>query len=387
MFRVSYSGELAYEVATPAGYGERVWTALLDAGKAFDIIPYGLEAMGVMRVEKGHVAGPELTGQTTARDLGLERMMKKKGDFIGRVNAMRPGLLAPDRPTLVGVQAVDPSFERRLRGGAHIVARREFKAKPGLGRERHALRRSGAVDRPGLGERRAGAPRAAHVRDVTAAQRGGRGGDHEPASCRSGEPPCPRLNRSRSFLRICSRDASARTALRRSNYRSGAVPSPRSRAASVRMQQLRAAIHGAFELDLPRPGSSSANDLATAIWIAPETWLILRDGSQGDDLTRELAAACGEAASVVDQTWGKSIIRISGARARDVLAKGCRIDLHPRVFGPGKSAVTPIAHIHAVLTQIDATPTFDLIVPSTLARDFVEWLRLSAAEFGYEVVA
>ena len=131
LFRVSYSGELAYEVATPAGYGERVWTAILDAGKAFDIIPYGLEAMGLMRVEKGHVAGPELTGQTTARDLGLERMMKKKGDFIGRVNAMRPGLLAPDRPTLVGVQAVDPSFERRLRGGAHIVARRDSKQSLG----------------------------------------------------------------------------------------------------------------------------------------------------------------------------------------------------------------------------------------------------------------
>jgi sarcosine oxidase subunit alpha len=131
VFRVSYSGELAYEVATPAGYGERVWTALLDAGKAFDIIPYGLEAMGLMRVEKGHVAGPELTGQTTARDLRLERLMKKSGDVIGRVNGMRPGLLAPDRPTLVGIQAVDPSFERRLRGGAHMVTRRESKQSLG----------------------------------------------------------------------------------------------------------------------------------------------------------------------------------------------------------------------------------------------------------------
>jgi heterotetrameric sarcosine oxidase alpha subunit len=131
VFRVSYSGELAYEVATPAGYGERVWTALLDAGKAFDIIPYGLEAMGLMRVEKGHVAGPELTGQTTARDLGLERLMKKKGDVIGRINGMRPGLVAPDRPTLVGIQAVDPSFERRLRGGAHVVTRRESKQSLG----------------------------------------------------------------------------------------------------------------------------------------------------------------------------------------------------------------------------------------------------------------
>ncbi len=151
--------------------------------------------------------------------------------------------------------------------------------------------------------------------------------------------------------------------------------------------RLRAAIHGAFGLDLPHPGSSVTRDSAMAMWIAPETWLILRDGSPSDDLTRDLTAACGDAASIVDQTWGKSIIRVSGARACAVLAKGCRIDLHPRVFGPGKSAVTPIAHIHAVLMQVDATPAFDLIVPSTLARDFVEWLRLSAAEYGYEVVA
>ncbi len=150
---------------------------------------------------------------------------------------------------------------------------------------------------------------------------------------------------------------------------------------------LRAAVGRALGLDLPSPSGSAASGPATAIWIAPEMWLILRDGSQGDELARELSAASGDAASIADQTWGKSIVRISGPRARDVLAKGCRIDLHPRVFAPGKTAVTPIAHIHAVLMQIDATPTFDLIVPSTLARDFVEWLRLSAAEFGYEITA
>jgi heterotetrameric sarcosine oxidase gamma subunit len=150
---------------------------------------------------------------------------------------------------------------------------------------------------------------------------------------------------------------------------------------------LRAAVSRALGLDLPSPSGSAASGPATAIWIAPETWLILRDGTQGDELAGELTAACNDAASIADQTWGKSVVRISGARARDVLAKGCRIDLHPRVFAPTKSAVTPIAHIHAVLVQVDDAPTFDLIVPSTLARDFVEWLRLSAAEFGYEIVA
>ena len=149
---------------------------------------------------------------------------------------------------------------------------------------------------------------------------------------------------------------------------------------------LQAAVNPALGLDLPRAGESAAKDATTAIWIAPDTWLVLREASPGDALARELMAACGDAASIVDQSSGKSVVRLSGARARDVLAKGCRIDLHPRVFAPGKSAVTPIVHIHAVLMQVDAAPTFDLIVPSTLARDFVEWLCLSAAEFGYEIV-
>ena len=131
IFRVSFSGELAYEIATPSGHAERVWAAILEAGRPFSIVPYGLEAMGLMRIEKGHVAGPEINGQTTAGDLGLERMMKKKGDFIGRLNAMRPGLVARDRPRLVGIRAADPSFERRLRGGAHIVASRDAQASQG----------------------------------------------------------------------------------------------------------------------------------------------------------------------------------------------------------------------------------------------------------------
>ena len=69
IFRISFSGELAYEINVPAGYGEAVWELLMAAGAAFDIVPYGMEALGVLRIEKGHVAGPELDGRTTARDL------------------------------------------------------------------------------------------------------------------------------------------------------------------------------------------------------------------------------------------------------------------------------------------------------------------------------
>jgi methylglutamate dehydrogenase subunit C len=74
-----------------------------------------------MRIEKGHVAGNELNGMTTAADLGLGRMMSTKKDFIGRVLAERPGLVDPERPALVGIRPVDRSA--RLRAGAHVLAR------------------------------------------------------------------------------------------------------------------------------------------------------------------------------------------------------------------------------------------------------------------------
>jgi methylglutamate dehydrogenase subunit C len=119
LFRVSFSGERAYELAVPADYGDALARALMAAGRPFGVTPYGIETMGVMRIEKGHVAGGELNGQTTARDLGLARMMSQKKDFIGRVLAGRPALVDPDRPILAGFKPVD--FNQRLRAGAHFL--------------------------------------------------------------------------------------------------------------------------------------------------------------------------------------------------------------------------------------------------------------------------
>jgi sarcosine oxidase subunit alpha len=106
-FRVSFSGELAYEIACTADRAVTVWEALLEAGAVHGIAPYGIEAMGVMRIEKGHVAGPELSGQTTAADLGLGRMLSRKKHYVGRAMIGRPALAAADRPVLVGLKPVD----------------------------------------------------------------------------------------------------------------------------------------------------------------------------------------------------------------------------------------------------------------------------------------
>ncbi len=119
LFRISFSGELAYELAVPARCGDATIRAIMSAGEPLGVVPYGMEALGTMRIEKGHVAGAELNGTTTAHDLGLGRMMSTQKDYIGRVLAARPALSAPDRPVLVGVKPARP--DDRLTAGAHFL--------------------------------------------------------------------------------------------------------------------------------------------------------------------------------------------------------------------------------------------------------------------------
>ncbi|MGI9522477.1 MAG: sarcosine oxidase subunit alpha family protein [Hyphomicrobiaceae bacterium] len=119
LFRISFSGELAYEIAVPTRYGNSLMKVLLSAGKEFDAVAYGTEALGVMRIEKGHAAGNELNGQTTARDLGLERLVSKKKDCIGNVLSERPALNRDDGLKLMGFRPVDRGKE--LSAGAHFI--------------------------------------------------------------------------------------------------------------------------------------------------------------------------------------------------------------------------------------------------------------------------
>ena len=120
LFRLSFSGELAYEIAVPARYGESLLEELVREAAARGGCAYGTEALAVMRVEKGHVAGNELNGQTIATDLGLGRMSSKEKDYVGRIMAGRPALTEAGRPALVGIRPVHSP--QRLRAGAHVLA-------------------------------------------------------------------------------------------------------------------------------------------------------------------------------------------------------------------------------------------------------------------------
>jgi len=122
VYRISFSGELSYEIATPAGYGMTLWRALLEAGTTHGIQPYGTEALHVMRAEKGFIMiGDETDGTVIPQDLGLSwAVSKKKADFIGKRAQERGDLTRPGRKQLVGLRTEDPA--EVLPDGAHAVA-------------------------------------------------------------------------------------------------------------------------------------------------------------------------------------------------------------------------------------------------------------------------
>ncbi len=119
LFRISFSGEHAYELAVPARYGDAMIRVLDDAAQKFGGLVYGTEALGVMRIEKGHAAGNELNGQTTAANLGMGRMVSRKKDCIGNTLSERPELNRDGDLRLVGFRPVDGTS--LLTGGAHFL--------------------------------------------------------------------------------------------------------------------------------------------------------------------------------------------------------------------------------------------------------------------------
>ncbi len=123
LFRVSFTGEAGYEINVPAGHGPAVWEAVAQAGAPFGIMPYGTEAMHVLRAEKGYiVVGQDTDGTVTPDDAGLSWAIgRNKADFVGKRSLRRPDLVAPGRMQLVGLRTEEPGIV--LADGAQIVSR------------------------------------------------------------------------------------------------------------------------------------------------------------------------------------------------------------------------------------------------------------------------
>ncbi|MEO1640014.1 MAG: sarcosine oxidase subunit alpha family protein [Pseudomonadota bacterium] len=118
LFRISFSGEHAYEVSVPSRYGASLFRLLVAQAEAMGGGPYGMEALNVLRIEKGFITHAEIHGRTTAFDIGMERMVSAKKDCIGKSAAARPGLVGDARQQLVGVKS--KGADHALSAGAHL---------------------------------------------------------------------------------------------------------------------------------------------------------------------------------------------------------------------------------------------------------------------------
>ncbi len=123
-------------------------------------------------------------------------------------------------------------------------------------------------------------------------------------------------------------------------------------------------------------------------WLGPDEWLIVTVDEHKTILERELRAALvGLRNAVTDVTGGQTVVVVRGDRARDVLTKGCPIDLHPRAFDIGRCAQSHLAKAPILLRQVDRQPSFEIIVRRSYADYLWSWLEDAAAEYGFGVTA
>lgn len=146
-----------------------------------------------------------------------------------------------------------------------------------------------------------------------------------------------------------------------------------------------AVVHVAARRGQAGNAATSMAGIGTPIPLAPGEWLVLAEDDGAQSTASELARVLDSVAAVIDLSPGKTVLRLSGPRARDVLAKGCPLDLDARVFRTGDSATTIMAQITCTLRRVGDEPSYDLIVSRSFARSFLAWLTASAAEYGYEI--
>jgi sarcosine oxidase subunit gamma len=139
---------------------------------------------------------------------------------------------------------------------------------------------------------------------------------------------------------------------------------------------------------IARAGKATATSEALAgfspQWAGADQYFVVAEGRGEGALFAQVKSAVGDAASVSDQSHGRVIIRVSGPKVRNVLAKGTPVDLHPDEFPVGKSALTQMAHVGVHLTRV-ADDAYDLSVFRGFSESFWEWITEQAEEFGYQV--
>jgi sarcosine oxidase subunit alpha len=363
--RISFSGELAYEVNVASWYGLAVWEAVLATDP--DITPYGTETMHVLRAEKGFpIVGQDTDGTVTPHDLGMSWIVSTRKDFVGKRSLRRPDTVRSDRKHLVGLLPTDPDLV--LPEGAQLIAP-DTPLTPPVPMLGHvtssyrsaALARSFALALVKSGRERIGetvvAPLGDRLVEATITEPvfyDKEGARRDGSVAELAERPMNTARR-RTASPSLRGDAVSDVLLRRSPLADHPL------APGLTEIPFRTAINvqGTASFPTPEPGQVLAWGERSVLWLGPSEWLIV----DGDPI---------DLPGGVDVSANRTTVEVSGPHARDILEKGCTLDLHPRAFEAGQCAQTMLARTQVILWQ--RTDAYHLLVRNSFARYLADWL-------------
>lgn len=379
--RLSFSGETAYELLLPAAYATACWQRLQQAGQAFGLRPYGADAIAILRIEAGHVAGPELDGRSTPGDLGLQKMASKTRPFIGHRLLQRPGLQDPLRPVLVGVLSIDP--QARLRPGAALLA---ADGSTNLGWISSAawsphLRRSIALAfvRGGLAHAGQTLTAASPLHDeaiavTVVAPRFIANPTVVPALAETVLAPPPPASMETSAVSLPANSAGL------CSVRS--YPVALQIAAFGHDESTQAAVREGLQrlTGIATPGANrgAGNGNRQLLATGPGRWLLLSADAGDTGLATVAAAELLAVAAVTDAAGGLlSVLHLPEAHAIATLSTCCGIDLSPTAFAAGDCRATAIHGIPVLLWRRAADDGVELIAGRSLLASLADWLAAS----------
>jgi sarcosine oxidase subunit alpha len=396
VFRVSFSGELSYEINIAATYGNWLFERIFAAGAKYGATPYGTEGMHLLRAEVGFIiAGQDTDGTVTPHDLRMEWAVKKKGDFIGKRSLFRADTARQDRWQLVGLLSENP--DDVLVEGTHLRDRAD-EGMPPVKKAGHVtssyfspvLKRAfalGLVERGGerIGETLYASWGRGPVKRVTVTETDFLKGYTPPEPTQiennpAGAPEAPSGPYARGPL-------AHREAISGGGGAAALTPLGEGPRFILRGdQQALGATLAEQGVVLPETACTiAASESARTLWLGPDEWMILAVDGYGATLADGIRAACeGTHHQLVDVSDYYTDIGISGARSRDLLGKLTTLDMHPRAFQAGEVRGSMFERVPAVLRlEPDAVPeAFALTIRWSHADYLWCLLALAGREYG-----
>ena len=396
VFRISFTGELSYEINIPACYGKWLFEKVFAAGAKYGATPYGTEGMHLLRAEVGYIiAGQDTDGTTTPLDLRMDWAVKKTGDFIGKRSLSRSDTARSDRWQLVGLLSENP--EDVLVEGSYLRDTPEENVPP-MKKAGHVtssyyspvLKRAfalGLVERGGerIGETLYASWGKGTAKRVTITEtdflKDAKRPEPQPVDDAAPAPHAPSTPYTHGPL-------AHREAISGGGGAVALTPLPGRMRFILRGEAAvigpKLAEHG---VTLPQTACTmTQSDRARVFWLGPDEWMVLAaEDGQGAHIADAIRTACeGAHHQLVDVSDYYAEIGVSGARAREVLAKLTTLDMHPRGFQAGQVKGSMFGRAPAILRlEPDAVPEAFALTIRWSHADYL-WCQLALAgrEYG-----